>query len=178
MTYVRAALGPLFDTLASGYAGVFWSLRLSEVSVSVSGMTDPLAPSNGAPPRQVEPWTQVAGHVVVTNRPQAFCSCNERAPRDWTKTAREWRAAHLREAWPELIPQLQGESDEDWLTRIALEHSDALRALADIDHRPQRDGEPIPVMTNEDEAADDRLEVLEHQLMAVQAKVTRRNGWG
>jgi hypothetical protein len=32
-------------------------------------------------------------------------------------------------------------------------------------------------MTSEEMAADDRLEVPEHQLMTVQAKVARRNGW-
>lgn len=140
-------------------------------------MIDPLAPSNGVPPRQVEPWTQVDGHVVITNRPQAFCSCNERAPRDWPGTGRDWRDAHLSVAWPELVPQLEGESYEDWLSRIAQEHSDALRAVAAHDQRPQRDVEPIPVMTTEEMAADDRLEVLEHQLLTVQARVARRNGW-
>lgn len=152
------------------------SLRMSVVSTSVLVMTDPFAPSDGVPPRRVEPWTQITGHVVVANRPQAFCSCGERAPRDWAGTGREWRDEHLRDAWPELVPRLEGESFEDWLDRIALEHSEALRAVAEP-LRPLRDGQPIPVMSAADMAADDRLEVLEHQLNAVQAKVRKGNDW-
>lgn len=139
-------------------------------------MDDPLAPADGVPPRRVEPWTQVTGHVVVTDRPQAFCSCNERAPRDWAGTGREWRDEHLREAWPELVPQREGETYDDWLSRIAVEHGTTLDALIP-DERPLRDGEPIPVMRAKDVALAERLEVLEHQLNAVQAKLRRRNGW-
>ena len=138
-------------------------------------MTDHLAPSDGVPPRQVEPWTQVTGHIVVANRPQAFCSCGGRASRDWAGTGREWRDKHLREAWPELVPQLEGESEDEWFARIALAHGEALDAMSDLP--TLRDSQPIPVMTNEDMDADDRLQVLEHQLTAVQAKIAKRNGW-
>lgn len=149
---------------------------MSEVSVSVAFMTDPLAPSDGAPPRQVEPWTQVTGHIVVADRPRAFCSCGVRAPRDWAGSGRDWRDAHLSQAWPELVPRIEGEPYDDWLTRIALEHSEALRLVSEPD-RPLREGQPIPVMTSQDIDAADRLEVLEHQLIAVQAKARRRDGW-
>ncbi|WP_460796833.1 hypothetical protein [Nocardioides pacificus] len=138
-------------------------------------MRDPLAPSDGVPPRQVEPWTRVTGHVVVANRPQAFCSCGDGAPRDWAGTGREWRDEHLRDAWPELVPQLESESADDWFSRVALAHGDALHALSDLP--TLRDSQPIPVITNEDMDADDRLQVLEHQLNTVQVKIAKRNGW-
>lgn len=156
--------------------GAVDAYAMSEVSVSVQFMTGPLAPSDGAPPRQVEPWTQVTGHIVVADRPRAFCSCGDRAPRDWAGNGRDWRDAHLRQAWPELVPRIEDEPYGDWLTRIALEHSEALRIVSELD-RPLREGEPIPVMTHEDTATADRLEVLEHQLIVVQGKALRSDSW-
>lgn len=143
---------------------------------------DPLAAADGVPPRQVEAWTQVSGHVVVADRPRAFCSCGERAPRDWAGTAREWRQEHLREAWPILVPRAGDEPLGDWLNRIALEHSKAaqvegrMRSDLGLD-RPVEPGQPFPVITAEYADAGERVEVLERQMNAVRAKLSERNGW-
>jgi hypothetical protein len=142
----------------------------------------PLAAADGVPPRQVEAWTQVSGHVVIADRPRAFCSCGERSPHDWGGTAREWRQQHLRDAWPILVPRDGDEPYGDWLNRIALEHSKAVQVEDRIySHlgldRPVEPGQPFPVITAEYAAASERVEVLEHQMNAVRAKLSERNGW-
>lgn len=152
-------------------------------TATVKGMTaHPLAALDGVPPRRVEAWTQVSGHVVVTDRPRAFCSCGERSPRDWGGTGAEWRQQHLGEAWPILVPRADDESLGDWLNRIALEHSEAMRVEDRIGSRlgldrPVEPGQPYPVITAEYAAAGERVEVLEHQLDVVRAKLIERNGW-
>ena len=143
---------------------------------------DPLAAADGVPPRHIEPWTQVSGHAVVANRPQAFCACGERAPRDWKGTGREWREAHLREAWPILVPRQGDESYGSWLDRIALRHSEAVRAEDELYHQlgfdhPVEPGQPYPVITDEYAATGERVEVLKHQVDEVRAKTNERKGW-
>jgi len=143
---------------------------------------DPLAAADGVPPRQVEAWTQVSGHVVVADRPRAFCSCGERSPREWGGTGREWRQEHLREAWPILVPRNGDEPYGDWLNRIALEHSKAVQVEDRVYRhlgldRPVEPGQPFPVITAEYAVAGERVEVLEHQMKTVRAKLSERNGW-
>lgn len=142
----------------------------------------PLAASDGVPPRQVEAWTQVSGHVVIADRPRVFCSCGERSPREWGGTGAEWRQEHLRAAWPILVPRDGDEPFGDWLNRIAFEHSkavqveDRIHSYLGLD-RPVEPGQPYPVITAEYAAAGERVEVLEHQMNAVRAKLIERNGW-
>lgn len=160
--------------------------NVGSLSVAPSKVTymnaDPLTAADGVPPRQVEAWTQVSGHVVIAERPRAFCSCGERAARDWGDTGRAWREEHLREAWPVLVPRDVDEPYGDWLSRIALEHSKALqvedhmRSLLGLD-RPVEPGQPFPVITAEFADAGERVEVLEHQMNAVREKLNLRIGW-
>ena len=78
------------------------------------------APAVNAPPRQVAPWTQVLGHSVsARSNGLAFCSCGEQQRRGTEQTPTEWVKAHLRDAWPVLVPRLRGEPLEGWMARIS-----------------------------------------------------------
>jgi hypothetical protein len=144
---------------------------------------DPLEPSAGSPPRQVYPWTQVPGHDTVhPDRRPSFCSCGARQAADDGLTGREWRAAHLQEAWPFLVPRLNGERYEDWMSRISTEHVAASLLEQQIGDelglgKPIPEGGRFPVMTDEYMRAGDRVEVLQHQLDEVRAKVLQRLGF-
>ncbi len=131
-------------------------------------MSDPSAPMESPPPRKVEPWTRVAGHQVITNKRRfAFCRCGERQTD--ARTADEWRVEHLANAWPILVERLPGESLEDWRfrlrgalgdARVAAE-PEAARLMVAMQVRP---GHEYPVLDNFDLTAEERAEVLEHQL--------------
>ncbi len=125
-----------------------------------------LGPQEGPPPRHVEPWTHVLGHVLVPNPKRSFCSCG------WSTSGTEVNAqvqAHLREAWPVLVPRLRGESFAQWRERVAVAHGQALEARerAWQKHRmgqPIQPGQPIPFIPQEYSRADEHVQVLEQQL--------------
>jgi len=90
--------------------------------------------------------------------------------------------AHLREAWPILVPRLGDEPYASWLNRIALQHSEAVRAEDELYHQlgldqPVEPGQPYPVITDEYAVAGERVEVLKHQMDEVRAKTSGRKGW-
>lgn len=131
---------------------------------------------------QVEPWTQVLGHAVIADRPQAFCSCGARVPRDSEGVDRSWRQEHLAEAWPILVPRDGDEPHADWLTRVALQHSAAEQAEDELSRRlgldrPVEPGQAFPVITPQYAAAGERVEVLEHQMSELRQKLIERRGW-
>lgn len=120
----------------------------------------------GRPPRQVQPWTRVAGHVVVRGPQRTFCSCR------WSiaeENAEGAVAEHLRTAWPILVPKQHGETVREWRDRVVAAHSEAL-AEYELLWQQHRMGEPIqpgqafPVIPDDWADADERIEVLEHQL--------------
>lgn len=125
-----------------------------------------LDPDEGPPPRTVHPWTQVVGYLTVRRPERSFCSCG------WANGgARTGQRVedHLREAWPILVPQEQGESRSAWRNRVAAAHSDALRERKALgsEHgmgNPIQPGQPFPVMTQDYVRADERVQVLEWQL--------------
>jgi hypothetical protein len=96
--------------------------------------------------------------------------------------SREWRDAHLHDAWPILVPRLTGEPYEDWMHRISIEHVGAAQeeqqiAEADGLGDPIPPGARIPTMTNDFMRASDRVEVLQHQLDGVRRKIHERQDW-
>lgn len=123
----------------------------------------------GPPPRQVQPWTRVAGHVVVRGPRRTFCSCR------WSDAGEDAEGAvaeHLRTAWPILVPRERGETERDWRNRVVAAHAEALeeRELLWRQHRmgePIRPGQPFPVIPDEWADADKRVAVLEHQLAEI-----------
>ena len=136
---------------------------------------DHIEPSVSPPPRHVEPWTRVVGHQVNSS-PQsgigprgsaAFCSCGERQADD--RPAQDWREEHLANAWPILIPREADESLAQWRDRLVAALAQAQqdadpetsRLLAAMDVRP---GQPYPVISDFDLRAEERVEVLQHQL--------------
>jgi hypothetical protein len=140
--------------------------------------TDPTAPSNGTPPRTVEAWTQVAGHIVVANQRLPFCSCGDRAPNDWALSPREWRDEHLRGAWPVLVPKLDGESLEDWRSRLSDEYVKASAAEQELYDalglgRSIPPGGAFPTITPEYADAGERVEVLQEQIEEVGRQIAR-----
>ena len=124
------------------------------------------------------------GHVVTArDQGRCLCSCGERQappdPRPRTtaekraaaRAGEQWREEHLAAAWPILVPKERGESLPAYATRLADELEQASRAQASLDHGSIAECETIPALTPEQEAADDRVVVLEHQLDAVMARL-------
>lgn len=136
-------------------------------------MTAP-QPDVGPPPRAVEPWTRVPGHVLNpglaggrAGRP--LCSCGWTGPGD---APRDEQREHLRQAWPELLERLPDEKRLDWRARVALAHTEAQEEEERLwqAHRLYdgvRPGEPIPLVPAEVAAAGERVAVLEHQLQSI-----------
>lgn len=141
---------------------------------------EPGASSVGPPPRNVEPWTHVPDHEVIASRGgPVFCSCGIRPAA--TDDPVEWRTAHLRGAWPVLVPRLDGEPLGQWMNRVSEEYVAASKVETDLFQemggaRPIRPGEPYPVMSPEYEAAGDRVQVLEYQLEELRERVIKRMG--
>ena len=107
-----------------------------------------------APPRPVDSRTQVAGHSIRGQAGQrAFCECGERQSPGDDESADAWRATHLRDAWPVLVPKLKSEPLEVWVERIAA-------ALA---------------ISDETSNGPDRAMILTHQLHDVQATIIERS---
>jgi hypothetical protein len=138
----------------------------------------PLHPDAGPPPRHVEPWTRVVGHVPVRDPQRPFCACGWSAAGEDPQTAVN---THLREAWPVLVPRLDGETHEQWRDRVAVEHAAALDARERAWDRNDmgrgiQPGERIPVTPDDYSAADTRAEVLEHQLTDLTERLNRSRG--
>ncbi len=80
------------------------------------------------------------------------------------------------------MPRAGDEPFGDWLSRIALEHGkavqleDRIRKDLGLD-RPVEPSQPFPVITGKYADAEERAEVLERQMNAVRAKLSKRNGW-
>lgn len=144
---------------------------------------DPLEPSECPPPRQVFEWTQVPGHTTVhPDRRPSFCSCGARQAASDGLRPREWRDAHLHEAWPILVSRLDREPYEEWMNRISIEHAGAARVEQQIAEelgigKPIPPAGRIPTMTNDYMRASDRVEVLQRQLDEVRQKVRERQNW-
>lgn len=136
-------------------------------------------PDSSPPPRQVMPWTRVPGHHVV-GRLRAFCECGAQPKdTDGTHDPDEWREEHLRDAWPILVPRVEGETLEAWMGRISdrlVEASAREQALFDRDGLgfPIPPGGQFPTISAEYEAASDRVEILQHQLDEVRTRVVGR----
>lgn len=134
-----------------------------------------LDPQEGPPPRHFDAWTRVVGHAPVRDRRRPFCSCGWVAPGQGNAAA---VAEHLRLAWPELVPRLDGEGREQWLDRVALLH---VEALEDRERawdrngmdRPVQPGQAIPVIPQDWARADDRVQVLEHQPIGLSERLGR-----
>jgi hypothetical protein len=128
-------------------------------------------PAEGPPPRRVEDWTTVPGHVVTKTSPM-FCGCGEWRAGNGTRAEQLAEARrHLRDAWPVLVPKNAGESRSAWRERIAVEHHAALEERHRLEERdgllrPTPEGGEFPVLTGDYSAADDRVEVLEWWLDA------------
>lgn len=144
--------------------------------------TDPLEPSVSPPPRPIEAWTHVPGHEVIA-RPgrHTFCSCGARAREG--EDAQVWRTTHLREAWPILVPRLDGETYAHWMERVSDAHAAAARTeLGEFEAnggaREIAPGEPYPVISAAYEEASDRVLVLQHQLDEILPRVMRERGSG
>lgn len=133
------------------------------------------------PPRRVEAWTNVPGHEVhASDGRTAFCQFGAQQRRDDELTAAAWRAAHLHEAWPVLVPRSPGEQLGAWMGRIsevlvAASHLELKLFEEDGGSRPIPPGGAYPVMSRESMDASDRVVVLQHQLVEVQAKVPERS---
>ncbi len=133
-------------------------------------VTEPGA-EQGPPPRQVEPRTRVVGHVVVSGPRRTFCSCG------WSTTheaAANAVTQHLRTAWPILVAKDDGETVADWRERLVAAHAEALetRELLWQQHRmgdPIQSGHPFPLIPEDWAEADERVQVLEHQLAEMPA---------
>lgn len=138
---------------------------------------DPLEPSVGPPPRQVFEWTQVPGHVMVhPDRRPSFCGCGARQAADDERKPREWRAAHLHDSWPVLVPREENEPYAEWMNRISAAYVAASAVEQKVAEelgigKPVPEGGRIPVMTDDYMRASDRVEVLQHQLDEVLPKV-------
>lgn len=127
------------------------------------------------PPRDVHPWTKVLGHVVVDRESRPFCQCGWRAAPDERSAA---VAAHLRDAWPELFPRLDGEEWDAFRSRLIAERllleERYVELAADADREPIPPGGAFPVVS-EGELADveDQLAVITHQIEVVDHKLRR-----
>lgn len=144
---------------------------------------DPTEPSECPPPRQVFEWTRVPGHVTVhpDSRP-SFCSCGARQSAGDGRQPHEWREDHLHDAWPILVPRLDNEPYEEWMNRISIEHAEAAQVEQQIAeelgiYKPIPPGGRIPTLTNDYMRANDRVEVLQHQLDEVRRKIVGRPDW-
>lgn len=131
---------------------------------------DELDPDEGPPPRVVQPWTRVTGHVVTAGG--RFCSCGR------SSSSGEAAVAHIRDAWPLLVPKEDGEDLGTWRQRIAVAHGEALEERERIwqEHgmgEPTLPGQPLPSIPDAWARADDRVQVLEQQMIAID---TRRSG--
>jgi len=135
-----------------------------------------LDPEIGPPPRNVQPWTHVAGHEVIRRPPgRSFCSCghwsyegpgNHRAEVD----------EHIRTAWPILVPRLAGETRSDWRNRVARAHEEALLVREGFINRdgldqPTRPGASFPLLSVDFSNADDVVTVLEWQLKQIRPEM-------
>jgi hypothetical protein len=133
------------------------------------------------PPRRVETWTHVPGHEVNARDSRiSFCQCGAQQRRDDELTAAAWRAAHLHEAWPVIVPRSPGEQLGAWMGRI----SEVLVAASQLElklieedggSRPIPPGGAYPVMSPEYMDASERVVVLQHQLDEVQAKALEQS---
>ncbi|MCD4533561.1 hypothetical protein LRP67_05655 [Nocardioides sp. cx-169] len=137
-------------------------------------MLDPTEPDVDAPPRQVYEWTVVPGHDPRVQRRQTdgrlvgSCTCDARE----SGVSRSWPDEHLANAWPILVPREPGESVQSWRERLVTELDEA---RAKDEHLSSalgarmavKPGEPYPAITDDDVAASQRVEVLEHQLAQV-----------
>lgn len=131
------------------------------------------APDEGPPPRDVQLWTRVVGHVVVRRPERTFCSCR------WSHTGAGGDAAateHLRTAWPILVPHQDGETHAEWRHRVAVAHAEAMGESERLwsEHRMDESvqpGRPFPLTPADRARADDRVEVLERQLADLTAKL-------
>ncbi len=125
-----------------------------------------LDPDEGPPPRAVHPWTQVAGHTYVRRPGRSFCSCGW--ANDGPRTGQQIED-HLRDAWPILVPEEEGESRSAWRDRVVLAHANALQERERLwteygMGNPIEPGQPLPVMTQDYVRADERVQVLEWHL--------------
>lgn len=149
-------------------------------------LRDPLLdPDCAPPPRQLQPWTAVEGHLVTApNSTIGFCSCGEQEPplpRSDDREARRrawlaWRDDHLRNAWPILCPRWGNESVWQHLDRLESAHIESqqalIRAMADAGlNQPVRPGGPYPVITPEVMHLENVQECLAHQLAALRSRL-------
>lgn len=129
-------------------------------------MTD-FEPDTGPPPRSIQPWTKVQGHVV-TSSPPFICKCGWRAPRDASRGSVD---EHLQEAWPLLVERMDADTFDTYRARLEQAHAAAVedvRRLEDAeDLRPIPPGGEYPIVSQELGEAEDRLAVLQHQLTDV-----------
>lgn len=123
------------------------------------------------PPRQVESWTHVVGHVIARRPERRFCSCG------WSHTGEDGDAAvseHLHTAWPILLPRQKDETLADWRQRLMAELAEAVEESQKLweHHRmgePVKPGEPFPLIPDDWARADERVQVLERQLSEMRA---------
>lgn len=132
----------------------------------------------GPPPRHVEAWTRVVGHVPISDPARPFCPCG------WSAAGQDPREAvrqHLRDAWPVLVPRHDGETHEQWRERVAIRHAEALDAResaweAHRMGRPLQPGQTIPTIPHDYAHADENVQVLEHQLDDLDARMRGERG--